>query len=140
MSYLNMAQLIGYVGAQPELRYTSTGTPTMRLRVATTEKWKDRESGENREHTEWHQVVLFDRLAEVVGEFVNKGDMLYIEGRLRTRKWLSQDGTDRYTTEIVAETMRMFPKKKPEAGKDAGGSFESTQSFADASDDVDIPF
>lgn len=114
MASLNMVQLIGNVGADPELRYIPNGTATTTISVATTEKWKDRESGESQERTEWHRIVFFGKLAEIVGEYVRKGASLYVQGHLRTRKWTDKEQVERYTTEIVADEMKMLGKR-PEA-------------------------
>ena len=111
MASLNMVQLIGNVGAEPEVRYIPNGTATTTISVATTEKWKDRDSGEHQERTEWHRIVFFGKLAEIVGEFVRKGASLYVQGHLRTRKWTDKEQVDRYTTEIVADEMQMLDKR-----------------------------
>lgn len=111
MASLNMVQLIGNVGADPELRYIPNGTATTTISVATTEKWKDRESGELQERTEWHRIVFFGKLAEIVGEYVRKGSSLYVQGHLRTRKWTDKEQVERYTTEIVADEMKMLDKR-----------------------------
>lgn len=111
MASLNMVQLIGNVGADPELRYIPNGTATTTISVATTEKWKDRESGESQERTEWHRIVFFGKLAEIVGEYVRKGSSLYVQGHLRTRKWTDKEQVERYTTEIVADEMKMLDKR-----------------------------
>ena len=111
MASLNMVQLIGNVGAEPEVRYIPNGTATTTISVATTEKWKDRDSGEHQERTEWHRIVFFGKIAEIVGEFVRKGASLYVQGHLRTRKWTDKEQVDRYTTEIVADEMQMLDKR-----------------------------
>lgn len=111
MASLNMVQLIGNVGADPELRYIPNGTATTTISVATTEKWKDRESGELQERTEWHRIVFFGKLAEIVGEYVRKGASLYVQGHLRTRKWTDKEQVERYTTEVVAGEMKMLDKR-----------------------------
>ena len=100
--------LIGHLGADPDVRYTNGGTTVANISVATTEKWKDKESGEQHERTEWHRVVFFGRLAEVVGEYLAKGSLVCVEGKLQTRKWEDKDGQERYTTEIVANEMKML--------------------------------
>ena len=111
MASLNMVQLIGNVGAEPEVRYIPNGTATTTISVATTEKWKDRDSGEHQERTEWHRIVFFGKIAEIVGDFVRKGASLYVQGHLRTRKWTDKEQVDRYTTEIVADEMQMLDKR-----------------------------
>lgn len=105
---LNKVMLIGNLGADPEVRYMPSGEAVTSIRLATTMRWKDRQTGERKESTEWHRVVFFRRLAEVAGEYLKKGSQVYVEGRLQTRKWQGQDGQDRYTTEIVADDMQML--------------------------------
>lgn len=108
MASVNKILLIGYLGADPETRYMPSGDAVLNLRLATTESWRDKASGEKREVTEWHRVVMFRKLAEIGGQYLKKGSAVYIEGRIRTRKWQDQDGHDRYTTEIEASEMRML--------------------------------
>lgn len=108
MASINKAILIGNLGADPEIRYLSSGDTVANIRIATTERYKDRTTGESREITEWHRIVLFGRFAEIVSEYLKKGSSVYIEGRIRTRKWQSQDGIDRYSTEIIADHMQML--------------------------------
>lgn len=115
---INKAILIGNLGADPELRYTQSGTPVASFRIATTERWKDKE-GNPQEQTEWHNIVAWTRLAEICGEYLNKGSRVYIEGKLQTRKWQDQNGNDRYTTEIVAREMKMLTPR----GEGGGGSY-----------------
>ena len=105
---LNKVTLIGNLGADPEVRYMPSGGAVTTIRLATTRRWKDKQSGEKKESTEWHRVVFFNRLAEVAGEYLKKGSQVYIEGHLRTQKWQAQDGQDRYTTEILADEMHML--------------------------------
>lgn len=105
---VNKAIIVGHLGRDPEVRYTAGGDPVANFSVATTEGWKDRQTGENTERTEWHRVVMFRRLAEIAGEYLKKGSQVYIEGRLQTRKWQDQNGQERYTTEIVANEMQML--------------------------------
>ena len=102
---MNKAQVIGNLGSDPEVRYTPKGTPVATFSVATTERWKDQE-GQQKEHTEWHRIVVWRRLAEICGEFLKKGSKVYIEGKMQTRKWQDKDGKDRHTTEIIAVTWR----------------------------------
>ena len=111
MASINKVILIGNLGTDPEIRYTGTGDAICNLRIATTETWKDKTSGEKRESTEWHTVVLFRRLAEVAKQYLGKGSQIYIEGRLKTRKWQDKQGVDRYTTEIEATEMTMLGGK-----------------------------
>ena len=108
---INKVILIGNLGRDPETRYTQGGSAVTNLRVATAESWKDRQTGEQQERTEWHSVVCFARLGEIAGEYLRKGSKVYIEGRLQTRKWQDKDGNDRYTTEIVANDMQMLDSR-----------------------------
>jgi single-strand DNA-binding protein len=112
---LNRVMLIGRLGADPEIRYLANGDAVATVRLATGERYKDRTSGEAKEATEWHRVVFFGRLAEVVGEYLKKGSLVYIEGRIRTRKWQDSNQQDRYTTEIVATRMVMLGGTRQEA-------------------------
>jgi single-strand DNA-binding protein len=105
---INKVILIGNVGKDPELKYSAAGTAVCNISVATTRSWKDKNSGEKQEETEWHRVVFYDRLAEVVGEYVKKGKPIYVEGRLKTRKWQNKEGQDVYTTEIIAHEMQLL--------------------------------
>ena len=118
---INKVILVGNLGADPETRYTPSGSAVTKIRIATTESWKDRQSGERQERTEWHRVVFFGRLAEIAGEYLKKGSQVYVEGGLRTDKWQDQSGQDRYTTEIVASEMQMLGGR-PGAGAPASGS------------------
>lgn len=120
MASLNKVILIGNLGADPDMRYLQDGTPVASLRVATTETWKDKSTGERREQTEWHRVSLFRALADIAGKYLKKGSQVYVEGRLRTRKWTDQSGTDRYSTEIVADELKMLGKRPEGAGTGAG--------------------
>ncbi len=105
---INKVILVGNLGKDPEVRYTSSGSAIANITVATSESWKDKETGEQKDQTEWHRVVFFRRLAEIVNDYLKKGSQVYIEGKLRTRKWQDKDGQDRYTTEIVASEMQML--------------------------------
>ena len=105
---LNKVTLIGNLGADPEVRYMPAGDAVANITLATSMRWKDKQTGERKESTEWHRVVFFRRLAEIAGEYLKKGSQVYIEGHLRTRKWQDQNGQDRYTTEIVADEMHML--------------------------------
>ena len=105
---INKVILVGNLGADPETRHTASGAAVTNIRLATTDTWRDRQSGEQQERTEWHRVVFFGRLAEIAGEYLRKGRQVYIEGRLQTRKWQAQDGQDRWSTEIVAGDMQML--------------------------------
>jgi len=114
---LNKVQLIGRLGADPETRYMPSGSAVTNVRIATNESWKDRETGERKERAEFHNVVMFGRLAEVAAEYLRKGSQCYVEGKLRTRKWQDRDGNDRYTTEIVANELVMLGGKRSEQPK-----------------------
>ncbi|MFO1337589.1 MAG: single-stranded DNA-binding protein [Burkholderiaceae bacterium] len=121
MASINKVILIGNLGRDPEVRYTPSGAAVCNLRLATTRNWKNRDTGERQEETEWHSVVLYDRQAEVAGEYLKKGRPVYIEGRLKTRKWQDKDGNDRYTTEIVADSMQLLGGR--DGGSDEGASY-----------------
>jgi len=143
---VNKVILIGNLGADPEIKYMPSGEAVANLRVATSESWKDKNTGEQVERTEWHRVIMFRRLAEIAGEYLKKGSKIYIEGRLQTRKWQGQDGQDRYTTEIVANEMQMLDSRGGGAtnmggynNQDAAGSNSQPQAAYDSFDD-DIPF
>jgi single-strand DNA-binding protein len=117
MSDLNRAMIIGRLGRDPEIRYTPDGKAVVSFSLATTDKWRDKQTGENRERTEWHRIVAFGRLAEICGEYLSKGRQVFIEGRLRTRSW-EKDGITRYTTEIEATNMQMLGSRS--GGMDNG--------------------
>lgn len=119
MASVNKVILVGNLGRDPEVRYSAEGSAICNISIATTSQWKDRTSGERREETEWHRVVFYNRLAEIAGEYLRKGRPVYVEGRLRTRKWTGQDGQERFTTEIIAEQMQMLGGRD---GGDMGGS------------------
>lgn len=108
MASVNKVILVGNLGRDPEVRYQAGGAPVCNISIATTSTWKDKQTGERREETEWHRVVFYNRLAEIAGEYLRKGRPVYVEGRLRTRKWTGQDGQERFTTEIIAEQMQML--------------------------------
>lgn len=118
---VNKVILIGNLGADPETRAMPSGSTVANLRIATTENWKDRTSGENQERTEWHRVALFGKLAEIAGEYLRKGSQVYIEGSLRTRKWQDKQGNERYSTEIVGNEMQMLGGRGGGAAGGAGG-------------------
>jgi single-strand DNA-binding protein len=105
---VNKAIIVGNLGREPEIRYAASGAAIANVSIATTDSWKDKQTGENIDKTEWHRVVFFGRLAEIVGEYLKKGSQVYVEGRLQTRKWQDQNGQDRYSTEIVASEMQML--------------------------------
>ena len=108
---LNKVMLIGRLGADPEVRYMPSGGAVTTIRLATSRRWKDKQTAERKEETEWHRVVFYNRLAEIAGEYLKKGSQTYIEGRIRTQKWQGQDGQDRYTTEVIAESMNMLDSR-----------------------------
>jgi len=107
---VNKVILLGNLGTEPEVRYMPNGNPVVNLSLATSDVWKDRESGQQQEKTEWHRLVLFSRLAEIAGEYLHKGSKVYVEGRIQTRKWQDQSGQDRYTTEIICNELQMLDK------------------------------
>jgi len=119
MASVNKVILIGNLGQDPEVKYMPSGGAVTNVSIATTDAWKDKNTGQKQERTEWHRVVFFNRLAEIVGEYLRKGSPVYIEGRLQTRKWQDQNGQDKYTTEIIANSMQMLGSKAS-----AGGSTE----------------
>ena len=108
MASVNKVIILGNMGADPEMRYTASGAAIANLRIATSRSWKNKDTGERVEETEWHTVVLYDRQAEIAGEYLRKGRPVYIEGRLKTRKWQDKDGHDRYTTEVVGESLQLL--------------------------------
>lgn len=123
MASVNKVILVGNLGRDPEVRYNAEGAAICNISIATTSQWKDKASGERREETEWHRVVFYNRLAEIAGEYLRKGRSVYIEGRLKTRKWQDKDtGQDRYATEVVADQMQMLGGR----GDDAGGTDAQT--------------
>lgn len=121
MASVNKVILVGNLGADPETRFMPNGDAVANIRLATTESWKDKASGEKKEITEWHRVVLYRKLGEIAGQYLKKGSAVYIEGRIRTRKWQDKEGQERYTTEIEANEMQML------GGKPAGDSAQSQQ-------------
>jgi single-strand DNA-binding protein len=131
MASVNKVILVGNLGADPEVRYLPSGDAVANIRLATTDRYKDKASGEMKEATEWHRVSFFGRLAEIVSEYLKKGSSVYIEGRIRTRKWQAQDGTDRYSTEIVAEQMQMLGGR---GGASMGGGDEGGYSRGEPSE------
>lgn len=145
---INKVILIGNLGQDPETRTTPGGTTVTNIRIATTESWTDRASGEKKESTEWHTVVLWNRLGEIAAEYLRKGQQVYVEGRLQTRKWQDKQGNDRYTTEIVASDMQMLGGRGAAAPqetrdtRDTGGSRQAAAAPAGAGPDFDddIPF
>ncbi|MDR0672355.1 MAG: single-stranded DNA-binding protein [Zoogloeaceae bacterium] len=160
MASVNKVILVGNLGRDPESRYTASGDATCNITIATTDTWKDKQSGEKKEATEWHRVVFFGRLAEIAGQYLKKGSQVYLEGSLRTRKWTDKDGHERYTTEIRADEMKMLGRREgsgDSSGEAYGGGnapanraaapdyapatpvSQKKQAFDDLGDD-DIPF
>ena len=129
---VNKVILIGNLGGDPEVKVTPAGTPVTTLSIATSETWKDKQTGEKQERTEWHRVICFNRLAEVAGEYLRKGSKAYIEGSLRTRKWQDKSGQDRWTTEIIADEMQMLDSKHASPAGHPSDDFEY--------DDSAVPF
>ncbi len=127
MASVNKVILIGNLGKDPEVRYTPNGNAVCNINLATSRTWKAKDSGDKMEETEWHRVVLYDRQAEIAGEYLKKGRPVYIEGRIKTRKWQDKEGVDRYTTEIVAEEMKLLGSREGTGGG-AGASDEGAPS------------
>ena len=121
---VNKVILVGNLGQKPEMRYTQTNTAVATLSIATSESWKDKDSGEQREKTEWHRVVFFGKLAEIAEQYLDKGSQLYVEGKLQTRKWQDKEGNDRYTTEILGNEMNMLGGRQ---SSDDGGAYDQSQ-------------
>jgi single-strand DNA-binding protein len=150
---VNKVILVGNLGKDPDMKYTASGAAIANITIATSESWNDKQTGEKVEKTEWHRVVAFQRLAEIMGEYLRKGSQVYIEGKLQTRKWQDQNGQDRYTTEVVANDMQMLGARGGEGGggrpQGGGGGFrnnpqtQQTQSQPKPDNDFaddDIPF
>ncbi|MBM2830499.1 MAG: single-stranded DNA-binding protein [Gammaproteobacteria bacterium] len=150
---VNKVILIGNLGNDPDIRYTADGKAVANISIATSDQWKDKNTGEQQEKTEWHRVVFFGRLAEIVGEYLKKGSQIYVEGRLQTRKWQDKEGKDRYSTEIVANDMQMlgspasrggttsFDQSPPQSmDEPAGKSTSNKNKSAEDDFDDDIPF
>tara|TARA_B100000686_G_scaffold211831_1_gene218740 strand:+ start:174 stop:611 length:438 start_codon:yes stop_codon:yes gene_type:complete len=141
---VNKVILVGNLGQKPEMRYTQTNTAVATLSIATSESWKDKDSGEQREKTEWHRVVFFGKLAEIAEQYLDKGSQLYVEGKLQTRKWQDKDGNDRYTTEILGNEMNMLGGRQSsgDGGADdqSQPNSQSDQSQASQISEEDIPF
>lgn len=121
MSSLNKVQLIGRLGQDPETSYASNGNAKTTMSVATSEKWTDKNSGEKKEKTEWHRVIIWGKLAEIAGEYLKKGALVYLEGKNETRKWTDKEGVERYTTEVICHEMRMLGSKQDGEGGGSGG-------------------
>jgi len=127
---INKVILIGNLGADPEVRYMPSGGAVSTISLATSETWKDKQTGDPQEKTEWHRIVFFNRLAEIVGEYLRKGSKVFVEGRLQTRKWQDKNGQDRYTTEIVANEMQMLDARGANNNAQAASTNNSTESYS----------
>jgi single-strand DNA-binding protein len=125
MASVNKVILIGNLGRDPEVRYAPSGAAICNVAIATSRNWKDKTTGERQEETEWHRVVFYDRLAEIAGEYLKKGKSVYVEGRLKTRKWTDKDGVEKYTTEIIAQEMTML------GGREGGGGGGSDEAYGE---------
>ena len=140
---INKVIIVGNLGQDPETRYMPSGSAVTNFTVATNESWKDKQTGEQKDRTEWHRVAMFNRLAEIAAEYLRKGSQVYIEGKLRTRKWQDRDGNDRWTTEIIADEMQMLGGRggggAAPASSEPGQSSPPPQAASDDFDD-DIPF
>ena len=140
---VNKVIVVGNLGQDPETRYMPSGSAVTNMRIATNESWKDKQTGEQKDRTEWHSVAMFGRLAEIAAEYLRKGSQVYIEGKLRTRKWQDKDGNDRYTTEIIADEMQMLGSRSgggaPAMSDSPPASAPPPQASGDDFDD-DIPF
>jgi single-strand DNA-binding protein len=119
---INKVILVGNLGADPDTRYMPSGKAVTNIRIATSESWKDKQTGDQQERTEWHSIVMYDRLGEIAAEYLRKGSQVYIEGKLRTRKWQDKEGKDRYTTEVVANEMQMLGGRGGGGGGGGSGS------------------
>ena len=135
---INKVILVGNVGADPETRYMPNGNAVTNITLATSETWKDKNTGEQQERTEWHRVTFYQRLAEIVAEYVRKGSKLYVEGRLQTRSW-EQDGIKRYATDIIANEMQMLDSRGSSGGGNSGGNYQPSQAAAPASKPQSAP-
>ncbi|CAN1570504.1 Ssb Single-stranded DNA-binding protein [Burkholderiaceae bacterium] len=122
MASVNKVILMGNLGRDPEVRYSPDGAAVCNVSIATTSSWKDKNSGERREETEWHRVVFYNRLAEIAGEYLKKGRPVYVEGRIKTRKWQNKEGVDQYTTEVVADNMQLLGGRDGGDGGSSGGN------------------
>jgi len=135
---INKVIIVGNVGQDPEVRYMPSGGAVTNISVATSESWKDKQSGEQTDRTEWHRVVFFNRLGEIAGEYLKRGTKIYLEGSLRTRKWQDKDGNDRYTTEIIANEMQMLDRKNDNIMAET--TIQKAPEVEATVEDDDIPF
>ncbi len=130
---LNKVMIMGNLGVEPEVRYMPSGSAVTNIRVATSESWKDKQSGERQERTEWHRIVLFNRLGEIAAQYLHKGSRVFVEGSIRTNKWQDQNGNDRYTTEIIASSMQLMDSKG------SSGNYEPSEMSQEAPDEQRKP-
>ena len=141
MSSVNKALIIGNLGQDPEIKYTQSGSPVANLSVATSERWKDKNTGEQKEQTEWHRVVVFGRLAEIAEQYLKKGSKVFIEGKIQTRDWEDADGNKKYTTEVVCAMFTMLGRKMDNENNQTAGSFSAPEQKTESeSEDEDLPF
>lgn len=138
MKGVNKVIIVGNLGQDPEVRYMPNGDAVANISIATSETWKDKNTGENKEKTEWHRVVMFRKLGEIAGEYLKKASKVYIEGKLQTRKWQDNNGNDRYTTEIIADQMQMLDSRGD--NQSSNGQAKQSPAMPDNFDDTDIPF
>ena len=135
---VNKVLILGNLGSDPEIKYTKAGDPVANLSIATSESWKDKNSGDLQEKVEWHRVVMFSRLAEIAEQYLKKGSKVFVEGKLQTRKWQDQEGKDRYTTEVVAKEMTMLDSRSTSQAQENSPKVESDKPKDDFEED--IPF
>ena len=135
---VNKVFIIGNLGSDPEIKYTKAGDPVANLSIATSESWKDKNSGDLQEKVEWHRVVMFSRLAEIAEQYLKKGSKVFVEGKLQTRKWQDQEGKDRYTTEVVAKEMTMLDSRSSNQAQEDSSKVENDKPKSDFEED--IPF
>ena len=150
MAGVNLVIILGNLGNDPEMRYMPNGEPVANISIATSETWNDKNTGEKRERTEWHRVVAYRRTAEIIGQYTRKGSKLYVEGKLQTRKWTDQNGVDRYTTEIIADSVQLLDSRRDgqneNHGRIGGGQQQSpprqnsNPQYEQQNFDDDIPF
>lgn len=140
MAGINKVILVGNLGADPEVRYTTSGSAVVNFSIATSDEWKDKETGEKKSRTEWHRVVAFARLAEICGEYLRKGRQVYVEGRIQTRSWEDKDGNTRYTTEIIAREMQMLGSAPGRQSQTSYGEQDGPMNEPIDMPEDDIPF
>ena len=140
MASVNKVIIVGNIGRDPETRVFADGNPVTNISVATTDRYKDKTSGELKESTEWHRIAFFGKLAEIAGQYLKKGSQVYVEGKLRTRKWTDANGIEKYSTEIIAESMQMLGGKPSESGAGGQPQNQGAGSGDNGFDDSEIPF